>query len=56
MSKWGGGFVKQLAQCFYRADHCNFAKLKAAFPEYWETYATLADREDKMKAKKHGPR
>ena len=38
MEKYGGSFVKALAQCFHRADRINFEKLKNAFPEYWEQY------------------
>lgn len=38
MLRFGGGFVKALAKCFYQADPINFQKLKNAFPEYWEEY------------------
>lgn len=38
MAKYGGSFVKALAEVFYRADRSNFYKLKNAFPEYWEEY------------------
>jgi len=38
MQKYGGSFVKALAECFLRADYINFNKLKNAFPEYWEQY------------------
>jgi len=38
MEKYGGSFVKALAQCFYRADRNNFKKLQNAFEEYWEEY------------------
>lgn len=38
MEKYGGSFVKALAVCFRRADHINFAKLKATFANYWEEY------------------
>jgi len=39
MAKQGGGFVKALAECFYRADPGNFIKLKDTFSEYWEQYS-----------------
>lgn len=38
MSKFGGGFVKALAECFRRADSRNFARLKATFADYWTEY------------------
>lgn len=41
MEKYGGSFVKALAQCFHRADPLNFVKLVRAFPEYWKTYEDL---------------
>ncbi len=43
MEKYGGGFVKSLAQCFFHADMNNFAKLKETFSEYWEQYRQMAD-------------
>ena len=41
MAKFGGSFVKSLAECFYRADPINFKKLKDTFPEYWEEYQKM---------------
>ncbi len=41
MAKFGGSFVQALAQCFYRADHQNFIKLKTTFSEYWEEYEKM---------------
>ena len=38
MNKYGGSFVKALAQCFYLADVNNFKKLKETFSEYWSQY------------------
>lgn len=38
MQKYGGGFVKALAECYIRADIENYHRLREAFPEYWETY------------------
>ncbi len=38
MEKYGGSFIVALAGAFRRADYENFAKLKEAFPEYWEEY------------------
>lgn len=43
MEKYGGSFVVALAQAARRADSINLAKLKAAFPEYWEQYRTMAE-------------
>lgn len=38
MAKYGGSFVKALAECFRRADPVNFTKLKSTFYEYWRHY------------------
>lgn len=38
MSKYGGSFVKALAEMARRADPQNLAKIKAAWPEYWTEY------------------
>lgn len=38
MEKWGGGFVKALAECVRKADAFNMIKLREAFPEYFNTY------------------
>lgn len=43
MEKYGGSFVKALAQAASRADAVNLAKLKAAFPEYWQQYTEMAE-------------
>lgn len=42
MLKWGGGFVKALAQAMRIADDDNLKKLKDAFPEYWKQYKEMA--------------
>lgn len=42
MEKYGGSFVKALAIAAQRADPINLAKLKAAFPEYWQQYTEMA--------------
>jgi hypothetical protein len=42
MEKYGGSFVVALAQAARRADANNLAKLKAAFPEYWQQYTEMA--------------
>jgi len=38
MEKYGGSFVKALANCFWRADSNNFVKLQITFIDYWNTY------------------
>jgi hypothetical protein len=43
MRKYGGSFVKALAECFYRADGQNFAILKGAFGHYWREYEAIAE-------------
>ena len=42
MTKYGGSFVKALAECYHRADNNNFIKLKIAFPEYWKQYEEMS--------------
>jgi hypothetical protein len=44
MTKYGGSFVKALAECFHRADPTNFNKLRATFPDYWEQYEKMANK------------
>lgn len=41
MAKLGGSFVQALADCYYRADGHNKARLVAAFPEYFARYASM---------------
>ena len=41
MEKYGGSFVKALAEAFWRADRANFYKLQAAFEEYWQEYEKM---------------
>ncbi len=38
MKKYGGSFIKALAQCFQHADEANFEKLKNVFLDDWEHY------------------
>lgn len=44
MDECGGDFVKLLGKLFRRADSDNQARIKAAWPEYWEKYTDVADR------------
>ena len=44
MARFGGSFVKALAECFRRADATNFQILKASFPNYWSAYTQEALR------------
>jgi len=41
MRRYGGSFIKSLADCFMRADIINFEKLCRAFPEYVEEYRKM---------------
>lgn len=43
MERYGGSFVKALAQCFWRADPINFEKLQATFIDYWLQYKKMAE-------------
>ena len=42
MRAYGGSFVQTLGDLAMRADSNNLARLKKAFPKYWEEYAELA--------------
>lgn len=44
MKRWGGSFVKALAEAMAWADDDNFEKLKQAFPEYWARYTAVAEQ------------
>lgn len=44
MKRMGGGFVKALGEALMRADPGNRARIKEAFPEYWEQYRKIAER------------
>ncbi len=38
----GGGFVRTLGHLWRQGDDDNRARIKAAWPEYWEQYRRLA--------------
>lgn len=38
MEKYGGSFVKALAECIRRADPVNMMKLREAFPQYFQSF------------------
>jgi phage gp37-like protein len=42
MQRTGGGFVKALGTAAGKADPENLRRIKAAFPEIWETYQRRA--------------
>jgi hypothetical protein len=42
MERFGGSFVRTLAELCNRADPQNLAKIKATWPEYWQEYAEMA--------------
>ncbi len=42
MWKFGGSFVKCLAEAMRHADPVNLGKLKSAFPEYWKQYDDMS--------------
>ncbi len=49
MARFGGSFVKALAECFRHADPFNFRRLRVAFPEFWQEYEQMAARHKKQK-------
>ena len=42
MRRFGGGFVKALAEAYLHADEDNQARIRATWPEYWESYRQMA--------------
>ena len=46
MTIYGGSFVKALGFAALHADSINLAKLKTAFPEYWDEYQKIATAMD----------
>jgi hypothetical protein len=42
MELFGGSFVKALANAARMADPINLAKIKATWPDYWDTYREMA--------------
>lgn len=42
MRRYGGGFVKALAEAVALADSVNLERIKNAFPEFWKGYRDLA--------------
>lgn len=45
MEYYGGGFAKNLANCYRVADPENRGKIRNTFREYWMKYAELAEVE-----------
>lgn len=43
MDRFGGSFVRALANAFYHADFNNFKKLKNAFSDYWNNYEKVVN-------------
>lgn len=41
MHRFGGSFVRHLAELCEKADPVNFAKIKATWPDYWQRYAEM---------------
>ena len=41
MEKYGGSFVKALAECARRADPINLDIIKKSWPYYWEKYEKM---------------
>ena len=49
MQKYGGSFVKALAECLIRADPINYKKLKDAFTDYFLQYKGMANLQNEKK-------
>lgn len=48
MRRWGGGFVKALAEAATIADSDNLRRIKSAWPEYWQRYSDMANDESEL--------
>lgn len=44
MEKYGGSFVKALAQAARHADRYNFLLIKTTFQNYWAEYEGMAEK------------
>lgn len=44
MDQYGGGFVKQLAFLYRKADNINRSKILNTWPEYFREYSDLVDQ------------
>lgn len=51
MAKFGGSFVKALAEAARHADPANLRKIKGAFELYWAQYVRIGQR---MEAEREG--
>ena len=51
MEKYGGSFVKALANTARHADHFNLGKIRQTWSEYWNTYREMAIGLEKTKLK-----
>lgn len=43
MQKWGGSFVRALAEAAIVADSDNLRRIKEAFADIWEKYTAFAE-------------
>lgn len=50
MIKYGGGFVRKLGYALLSADHVNTQKIRDTFPEYWQQYLSLANKDGDINA------
>jgi hypothetical protein len=46
MTRYGGSFVKALAELANRADSINLQKIKETWPEYWKEYEKMAEKDN----------
>lgn len=45
METYGGSFVKALAKCLHHADVINYEKLRTTFPDYFNQYRLMANKD-----------
>ena len=54
MELYGGGFASAIARAASRADHSNYARLRAAFPDLWREYAEMAEQLERNREETRG--
>jgi hypothetical protein len=52
MERFGGSFVRTLAQLCHLADEENYRRIKGCWPEYWQKYAEMVEQVKAQEAEK----
>lgn len=54
MIVYGGGFVQLLGRLYRHADIMNQARIREAWPEYWQQYSDIAAKRLSVVEQAHG--